>query len=471
MKPRVVIVGAGLGGCFAAHGLADTHDVTIVELDAPAATLYGRVRDVGAPAITEPHIGNGLGGTTELWHNGLIQIDAEIFERAWPFPKDELDPYYERAYPPLAGVPIELVDGAVRTLREKYLSVGLPDLKLPGLFYPRARRNAWDVLELERRLRLVRGEAVGFEHDGARITHVLVRSRDGAQRLEGDAFILAAGGLGTPLLLQRLAQTLPLPSLANAGRFYEDHPMGFVGEMTMRAPLYRFWNYDAPGSGGNLRMPLVVEQDGLHVSFQIRPAANFYRTGRLKRVHSIVTDIRNNRLNPVNYFRLLTHWDDVLDILSFRFGIRLPTTRYSLLMVAQQPASEGRAISEGTDPRTGQPTIQRDWELTPGYLETLEKAIGQVLGRLDGIATKVGIFPDWRTLESAAHHSGTARMATSASDGVCDADARVHGLQNLYVADGSVIPGCGIANTGLTIAALALRLANHLRTTALPATS
>jgi len=469
MRPRVVIVGAGLGGCFAAHGLADTHDVTIVELDAPAATLQARVRDLGAPAITEPHIGNGLGGTTELWHNGLIQVDERIFEAAWPFRKDELDPYYERAYPFLAGVPIQVVESAVRTLRQKYLDAGLPNLMLPGLFYPRTRRNAWEVLKLERRVRLVRGEAVGFQHDGERISHVVVRSKAGDERLEGDGFVLSAGGLGTPLLLQRLARTLPVPALANAGRFYEDHPMGFVGEMTMRSPLYRFWNFDAPGTGGNLRMPLVVEQDGLHVSFQIRPAANFYRTGRMKRVHSIVSDIRNNRFNPVNYFRLLTHWDDVLDILSFRFGIRLPTTRYSLLMVAQQPPSDRRAISEGVDERTGRPTIERDWELAPEYLATLEKAIAHVLDRLDGIATEVNLFSDWRTLESAAHHSGTARMAASPSDGVCDAHARVHGVQNLSIADGSVIPGCGIANTGLTIAALALRLADHLRETGLPA--
>jgi hypothetical protein len=298
---------------------------------------------------------------------------------------------------------------------------------------------------------------------------VLVKSAASVQKIEADAFVLAAGGLSTPLLLQRLARALPLPSLEHAGCCYEDHPMAFVGELTMHAPLYRFWNFAVPGSGGNLRMPLVVEQDGLQVSFQIRPAANFYRTSRLQRIHSIVTDIRNNRFNLVNYFRLLTHWDDLLDILSFKFGIRLPTSRYSLLMVAQQPPSQHRAISEGLDVRTGKSLIQRDWQLAPDYLETLDKAIAQVLDRLGGGVTDVIMFSNWHAaLESAAHHTGTARMSASPRDGVCDANARVHGLQNLYVADGSIIPGCGIANTGLTIAALALRLARHLHTTALP---
>ena len=152
MKPRIVIVGAGLGGCF-----ADTHDVTLVELDAPATSLQARVRDLGAPAITDPHIGNGLGGTTAFWHNGLIEIDERVFDLTWPFSKAELDPYYEQAYPLLAGVPIEVVESAIRTLRQKYLAAGLPDLILPGLFYPRVRRNAWTSLGLERRVRLVKG--------------------------------------------------------------------------------------------------------------------------------------------------------------------------------------------------------------------------------------------------------------------------------------------------------------------------
>ena len=65
-------------------------------------------------------------------------------------------------------------------------------------------------------------------------------------------------------------------------------------------------------------------------------------------------------------------------------------------------------------------------------------------------------------------------MSASADDGVCDVNCRVHGLANLYVCDGSVIPSSGIANTGLTIAALALRLASHLKagpSTSLPTSS
>ena len=58
---------------------------------------------------------------------------------------------------------------------------------------------------------------------------------------------------------------------------------------------------------------------------------------------------------------------------------------------------------------------------------------------------------------------GTTRMHEDPALGVTDADGKVHGTANLYCAGGSVFPTGGISNPTLTILALALRLADHLR--------
>jgi choline dehydrogenase-like flavoprotein len=61
-----------------------------------------------------------------------------------------------------------------------------------------------------------------------------------------------------------------------------------------------------------------------------------------------------------------------------------------------------------------------------------------------------------------AHHMGTCRMSDDPDQGVVDRHCRVHGVSNLYVVGGSVFPTSGALQPSLTIAALALRLADHL---------
>jgi choline dehydrogenase-like flavoprotein len=61
------------------------------------------------------------------------------------------------------------------------------------------------------------------------------------------------------------------------------------------------------------------------------------------------------------------------------------------------------------------------------------------------------------------HHIGTARMALTERDGVVGPDCAVFGLPNLFIASSAVFPTSGYANPTLTIVALAIRLAKHIR--------
>jgi choline dehydrogenase-like flavoprotein len=61
------------------------------------------------------------------------------------------------------------------------------------------------------------------------------------------------------------------------------------------------------------------------------------------------------------------------------------------------------------------------------------------------------------------HPSGTTAMARTPDEGVCDPDLKVFGLDNLYLVSNSVFPHMSANPPTLTIAALALRLAAHLK--------
>jgi choline dehydrogenase-like flavoprotein len=68
-----------------------------------------------------------------------------------------------------------------------------------------------------------------------------------------------------------------------------------------------------------------------------------------------------------------------------------------------------------------------------------------------------------RSVPLGGHHIGTARMSASERTGVVDPNCAVFGLPNLYVTSSAVFPTSGDANPTLSIAALAIRLAGHLR--------
>jgi choline dehydrogenase-like flavoprotein len=72
--------------------------------------------------------------------------------------------------------------------------------------------------------------------------------------------------------------------------------------------------------------------------------------------------------------------------------------------------------------------------------------------------------------EAAKHHLGTTRMHSEPAYGVVDGDCKVHGVPNLYTAGGSVFPTGGFANPTLTIVALTVRLAEHIRNELAPKT-
>ena len=75
-------------------------------------------------------------------------------------------------------------------------------------------------------------------------------------------------------------------------------------------------------------------------------------------------------------------------------------------------------------------------------------------------------FPD--QLVGGNHHLGTTRMADSPRDGVVDRNGRVHSVSNLFVAGSSVFPTAGTNTPTLTIVAMALRLAGHLKKETIP---
>jgi len=64
-----------------------------------------------------------------------------------------------------------------------------------------------------------------------------------------------------------------------------------------------------------------------------------------------------------------------------------------------------------------------------------------------------------------SHQCGTARMGSDPRRSVVDPDGRSHDHPNLFITDASVLPSSAAVNPALTVAALALKTARHIRQT------
>ncbi len=136
-------------------------------------------------------------------------------------------------------------------------------------------------------------------------------------------------------------------------------------------------------------------------------------------------------------------------------------------MSEQAPNPDSRVTLSDECDILGRRRVKLDWRMTALDIRTLIRAqeiLGEEfcragLGRLE-IELR-GEKPPAH-LEGGWHHMGTTRMHNNPEMGVVDADCRVHGTHNLFVAGPSVFPTGGYANPVLTIIALSLRLADYV---------
>ncbi|HLH87319.1 MAG TPA: GMC oxidoreductase [Xanthobacteraceae bacterium] len=440
----IVVIGAGLAGSLLASRLAGRHRVIVIEQAPHSAPL--RIIERGRRPGLEPHVGMGFGGTTHLWHNGLIELEDGDYA-GWPLAASELAPHIADAHAALSGASLTQVREIAAELRAGLAAAGVPQRLLGSpMLYPARRRNVWRA-ENPRGVETIIGRVERLALDGGGRVRAAVLFGN-AEPILGDLFILAAGGLGSPAILQASAPGV----FKNAGRFYFDHPVGFVGEVTLRADLNRLWNRFDRNLQGSVRLPLVVTMRGQKFAFYLRPAGP-----TALKAKSVLSDLRNNPYDVRHYLRLLMRSNDIVEALSLRAGINIPTRRFVLYMSAEQLPQEERAIAGTPGGAT------RDWRLGDDFLRTAGDAIAGLLDALAPITSRAKVFDHWaESLETAAHHCGTCRMAATAETGVVDKDGRAFGIRNLFVCDGSAIPAAGYANTGLTIGALALRLAESI---------
>jgi choline dehydrogenase-like flavoprotein len=144
---------------------------------------------------------------------------------------------------------------------------------------------------------------------------------------------------------------------------------------------------------------------------------------------------------------------------------------YPLDVNAEQiPNSDSCVLLGQRTDHHGRRLLRVDWRTASQDLDSLVRTM-RLLQRGFALSGVARLDCDEDALQDAVsastpvggHHIGTTRMADIPRDGVVDSNCAVHGIKNLYCVGSAVFPTCGHANPTLTIVALAVRLADHLK--------
>ncbi|MDQ3698908.1 MAG: GMC family oxidoreductase [Gemmatimonadota bacterium] len=500
LEADLCIVGAGPAGLTLAAELID-HKCDVIVLESggdqpdPAILALNDGDVVGdAYAGLQQTRHRQIGGTTCIWNTpmrggGGREIGAkyapldtvDLEERpsldlsGWPLSYAELQGYYERAQI-LCGLGAFSYDSAAWT------EPGLEPFSRTGpnvvsRVYQLATRDALvapklGALRQAGNIRLCSHATVvriGSDGSRTRVDRADVASPKGPRwSVRAKHFVLAAGAVENTRLL--LASGSGPDGLGNrsdwVGRCFMEHPRDESLFLVPQSPtLYRtaaFYDLHTAADGTAIVGRLALAGDAVERGALPNASATL-----LPRVRPAVRRL-SEVLGPLGRLGRVDRW---LPRSAFGWSQHPAAGRVFegltvRLSIEQAPHPENRVRLGRRRDALGVPVAELHWRWRTEDQARLERLRAVVREELQ--ATGIGLVevrPGSTPDPNAHHHAGTTRMSADPLHGVVDPNGRVHSLDNLFVTGASVFPTAGFANPVLTIVALAVRLADHLKRT------
>lgn len=490
----ICIVGAGAAGISMALELGRTGS-TIVLLEGGGFEYDEKVQDLYSGKVTGqryfPLRSSRLhyfGGTTGHWSGFCSTFDPIDFERrewvdfsGWPISELDLQPYYPVAHKYLELGPYEYdwrywlaQDPSMDYLPfdEKVVWNKIWQFSPPTRFgqkyrQPIVKSSNIHLYTFANVVDILCDEQVGS------VRELVVKNHAGkAHRVRARSFVLACCSIQNARLL------LAANSQASAG-LGNDHDQ--VG---------RYFMEHLEIKSGELWLPRPARLKLYELDFSAaRPRAELAITAAMQRRHRILNgtvsltplEVTKNRKAIID---LWTNEDPrkSLDSLSAGFrrnpevqaAARNGSKAFGLFTrIEQSPNPLSRVTLDNERDELGLPRASLHWALSSLDKRSIRK-IHELIGEQAGTsgAGRVRMLdylhdeddPTWPKYTGGGwHHMGTTRMSADPNNGVVNSDCRVHGIANLYIAGASCFTTAGAANPTLTLVALSLRLADHLR--------
>ena len=446
MKQRVVVIGAGLCGSVLATLLRNDFQVTVVERGKKKKPLFDDVECDTGELNTSINRAEGLGGTTNYWHNALIELDDKDLRKAGIEPRG-FAPYYQQAWKLfLSDSELDACNKARDTNAEALKG---HTATIGHMVLPQTRHNAWQLANQRYpgdNIEVVYGHVDRIVDGGVEL--------DGGRRLDADLVIASAGGIGTPVVLAR-----SLGKRHGLVPGYHDHPQAYIAKVKLKPGSVLKKVSSTATLSADVRAGLVYESDDLKTVVYLRPAIDMRLGSITGPARYILSDLRNDPFSPKKIMLLLGNLEAVREAILFKTRLGFRGDYYSLLILGEQTPLATRGIRMANGKR---PSL--NWHVTAGELGSYEASVNKFLDEFSDEILERKVLPasSWE-FRNAAHHSGTATSFLPMPGDTSKEFFSVTGLPNTYVCDGSLLRAAGIANSGLTLVALAYRLAEIIR--------
>lgn len=497
------IIGAGAAGITLARELANTSS-RIVVLESGGLQPSDEVQRLAEGEIAgQPYRPlvitrlRGFGGSTNHWAGACRPLDAIDFEQrdwvphsGWPITRVALDPFYIRAHE-ICGL------GPYRYDPANWQSPAAPPLPFSGssvqtsFFQFSNKRRFGEIYRAE----LERAPNIDF-YLNATVLELQTAAQPNAVRsvqagtLNGSRFsvsaryvVIACGGIENARLLL-LSNSIQKAGLGNqhdlVGRYFMEHPhvhSGIFLPAEKRPPLGLYREQDIRGTMVKAALTIGEERMRQERLLGFSVTLTPYELAGAESIDYLKERIAAGEVPPKHtLWHLKRIFGDAGELMRDAYrnmtGSEDPRSGTFRLHVRaeQSPNPESRVVLSTERDALAQPKGKLIWRLTAldkHSMRRSEEIIAQALGESGLGRLKIELDPSddvWPPeLAGGAHHMGTTRMHIDKHQGVVDDNCKMHSVANLYVAGSSVFPTVGFSNPTLTIVAMTLRLADHLK--------
>jgi choline dehydrogenase-like flavoprotein len=452
-----------------------------------------------------------FGGTTNLWGGFCRPFDDQDFKvrdwvpnSGWPFGRTELAPYYERAHALCKLGPFNYDIDAWNS-NDKNCSISLNNGRLVTKLLQLIPTQPDNLLRFGRSYRDdVRSSTnittylyanvtnILQSINGKEATNVIIQTISGNKwSISARIFILATGAIENARLLL-LSNKTEIAGIGNdfdlVGRYFMAHlQLPEVG-IFLPSPGTSMQHFQGTDDGalsvsfrcraktinwGGDIVPLLTLSGELQQQYKLVNFASYLEV--FSTSSSFGLESFHDLASTTHFGRILADSENGAAIRGKKQGDMNLVQAYKLRNVSETvPNSNSRVTLSSEMDQFNCNRVVLNWMLSPIDTDSLQlgyKVIGQELGRFGLGRLKISIPTEFGSsisnpsgdFWSQHHHMGTTRMHEDPKKGVVNANCRVHGVSNLFIAGSSVFPTSSSATPTLTIIALAVRLADHIK--------